>query len=151
MNQPMTRDEILTLLQHAQAYDARHIDDIMRGAWHDAAVRARWNRDDALTAVREHYSRSTDRIQPGNVTTWIRAQRSGPARAGEVLAALGTRPASAEHRAAIRAELDAKIPRPTKKGSARRRPPRETSPTQGAGPDPVGLSSLLSAAPKRHR
>ncbi|MGW1740496.1 hypothetical protein ACWCPQ_16990 [Nocardia sp. NPDC001965] len=71
----MNADEIMVLLQVAQSYDSRNIDRLMQTAWLDAANRARWERDAALVAIREHYAERTDRIMPGHVTALIRTFR----------------------------------------------------------------------------
>ncbi|WP_280421968.1 hypothetical protein [Nocardia carnea] len=99
----MNPDEIMVLLQVAQSYDSRNIDRLMQTAWLDAANRARWDRDAALAAIREHYAESVERIMPGHVTARIRAVRPIGFAPQYRRALPAAPPATAEQRAAARA------------------------------------------------
>ncbi len=120
----MSPDDVLVLLQVAQSYDNRNIDRLMQSAWLDAAHRARWDREDALLAVRAHYAESVERIMPGHVTARIRAARKAPGYAPEYRPAIAAGPpATAEQRTAARALFAPKdrTHEPRKPGSGRRR------------------------------
>ncbi|WP_280273422.1 hypothetical protein [Nocardia wallacei] len=135
----MTPDDVLVLLQVAQSYDNRNIDRIMQSSWLDAAHRARWDRDAALTAIRAHYAESTDWIMPGHVTARIKAAAKAPGYAPEYRPALAAAPpATAEQRAAARSLFAPKdrTHEPRKVGLRRRRVV-EPSTTPEAGAEPV--------------
>lgn len=151
----MTPDEILVLLQVAQSYDSRNIDRLMQSGWLDAAQRARWNREEALVAIRAHYSESTERIMPGHVTARIRAWRP-VSHAPEYRPALtAAPPATAEQRAAAQALFAANTqtyePRKSP-GMARRRVDEPPTVRERVWPEPVrafsaDLGRILSALP----
>jgi len=82
----ISHDDIYSLLQLCQSYDARNIDGIMRSSWHDAAAIARWDRDGAVEAIKIHFATSTERIMPGHVTAILKSQKSGPAPVAELRA-----------------------------------------------------------------
>lgn len=94
----MTEDDILELLQVVISYDNRNSDPYTEASWFDAATIERWTYDDAVQAVRQHFSRSTAWIMPAHVTMAIRAKRSGPAPVRELLALPKAPPASEETR-----------------------------------------------------
>ncbi|QJY46678.1 hypothetical protein [Pseudonocardia broussonetiae] len=50
-----------------------------RMAWVEASRRANWTVDAAVEAVHEHYSARTDFVMPGHITQLIRAERRQPA------------------------------------------------------------------------
>ncbi|OBA62209.1 hypothetical protein A5780_19315 [Nocardia sp. 852002-20019_SCH5090214] len=74
----MTHDEVISVLQTAATYDGRKPADSLIDAWTQAAWRAGWSYDDALDAVHQHYSASTDWIMPGHVTKLIRTGGNSP-------------------------------------------------------------------------
>ncbi|NKR32223.1 hypothetical protein GS504_15940 [Rhodococcus hoagii] len=98
----MTPDQIIELLQVVASYDNRNPDRYMIASWLDASQMARWQSDDAFSAVRQHFANSTDWIMPGHVTAIIRQKRSGPAPFAEVVALPAAPPARAELRAQLR-------------------------------------------------
>lgn len=74
----MNDDEILTLLEIAQAFDKRTIGEPDVIAWTDSAKRGRWTYDEAQEAIKEYYAKTTtDRpwIMPSHVTNMVRANR----------------------------------------------------------------------------
>jgi hypothetical protein len=62
------------LLGLAAFYDNRTVDASVIAAWHDAL--GDLDRDDAITAVRAHYSESTDWLMPAHVRTRVRKIRA---------------------------------------------------------------------------
>lgn len=101
----MDEDAILRLLEGAQAYDNRNVDDKMIVAWSAAAILGRWTEHEAALAIAEHYAHLNDRIMPGHVTQKIRWARSQPSPVSEVLAISGGRPASDETRRRAMADI----------------------------------------------
>lgn len=76
----MTRDELVSLLSIAAAYDGRTLGESDVAAWGDAAERGRWTYAQSQDAVKAHYAESTAWLMPGHVTERIRAERSEPPR-----------------------------------------------------------------------
>jgi hypothetical protein len=72
---PMTRAETVAVLAAVVAYDNREPTEAVIAAWLAAAQDARWTRDEAITAVRQHYASSTEWIMPAHVTERVRAAR----------------------------------------------------------------------------
>lgn len=100
----MNRNQIIDLLTAAAAYDRRTIGQGDIAAWSEAARRAGWTFDKALNALHEHYARSSQWLMPGHITEQIRVASRQPAAAEEVLA-LEKKPASAERRAELMAQI----------------------------------------------
>ncbi|MGW6698821.1 hypothetical protein [Nocardia sp. NPDC055049] len=97
----MTRDDIITVLQTAGAYDNRKIDRVMIAAWSESARRAGWSVGDAVDAVHEHFANTTAYLMPGHITERIRAERRHAPPIAEVRAIDPPPPASEEKRAAV--------------------------------------------------
>lgn len=97
----MTRDEIITVLQTAAAYDNRKIDRVAVAAWMESAHRAGWTAGEAREAVHDHFANSTEYLMPGHVTERIRADRRFPRMLAESRALDAPPPASAAKRAAV--------------------------------------------------
>ncbi|MET8648503.1 hypothetical protein [Nocardia aurea] len=99
----MTRDEVLELLQVANGYDNRKIDNIMAACWSESARRARWTFHEAVDAVHEHFASGKPReyLMPGHVTEHVRASRRYPAPMSEIRALDPPPPASEEKRAEV--------------------------------------------------
>lgn len=93
----MTRDEIVSLLSVATAYDGRTLGEADVAAWGDAAERGRWTYDQAQDAVKGHYAESAAWLMPAHVTERIKAARSEPPRS-HALPRATPRPASDEYR-----------------------------------------------------
>lgn len=101
---PMTRDEIISLLELAQATDNRNIDDAMVAVWLDAAHIARWTTAEAVDAMRHHYALETEWVRQGHITKWIKNRRRQPAPATPA-AALPAPTSTAAHRARMLREM----------------------------------------------
>jgi hypothetical protein len=74
----MNDDEILNLLEIAQAFDKRTIGEPDVVAWTDSAKRGRWTYDEAQEVIKEYYARTTAErpwIMPSHVTNMVRANR----------------------------------------------------------------------------
>lgn len=119
-----TDAEATALTTLIAGYDNRFDNDRpARASWKRSANAEGWSFEAAVGAVQRFYTRpiaadeSLPRIAPGHITTLIRQGRpggSGPAPAHQVLATFGAaltvgRPSSPEHRAAVRAEVEAKL------------------------------------------
>ena len=101
----LTRDQVVSLLQVAAAYDNRNLGQANIHAWHDAADRERWAFDDAVMAIKAHYAESTDYLLPAHVTQRIRGKRQEPPRAAEAIGELPAAPPADPER--IRTYVDA--------------------------------------------
>lgn len=71
----MTARGIGDVLAVVVAYDNREITEAVVAAWLAAAQDARWTRDEAVIAVRQHYANTTEWIMPAHVTERVRAAR----------------------------------------------------------------------------
>lgn len=71
----LTPDQVIDLLTAAASYDRRKVGKADVAAWSEAARRGRWTFEDALDAVFEHFTNSTEWLMPGHITTRIRAAR----------------------------------------------------------------------------
>lgn len=136
----MTRDQVVLLLQLAQAYDSRNLDGVMVAAWSDAAQRCGWTAESAGEAVRRHYATSTERIMPGHVTALVRAASPAPAFAPRLVRALPAAPPPSEERIAEIREsfgVGRRTQEPRNRPQARRwRTPEGERGAEG-GPEPV--------------
>lgn len=99
----MTRDDIITVLQAAAAYDNRKIDRVMIAAWSESARRAGWNAAAAVDAVHEHFANSVAYLMPGHITERLRADSRHAPPIAEVRAIDPPPPASEDKRAAVMA------------------------------------------------
>lgn len=100
----MNRNQIIDLLTAASAYDRRTIGEGDVVAWSEAARRAGWKPDAALDALHEHYAKTSQWLMPGHITERLRLSSRQPAPVSAVLA-LESKPASAERRAELMAEI----------------------------------------------
>ena len=77
----MNEHDTIDVLTAIAAYDQRTVgpDDVR--AWHAIAKHANWDRDGAIRAVVEHYSRETKRIMPAHITAFLHP-RGGNAETG---------------------------------------------------------------------
>ncbi len=60
------------------AFDNRQVGETTISAWTEVAQRGRWTYDEAEEAVKEHFTESTDWLQPAHVTQRIREHRRQP-------------------------------------------------------------------------
>ncbi|NEW49373.1 hypothetical protein GV792_04855 [Nocardia cyriacigeorgica] len=98
----MTRDEIITVLQAAAAYDNRRIDGVMVAAWSESAHRAGWTAAAAVDAVHDHFAFTAgEYLMPGHITERIRAARRHAPPIAEVRELNAAPPASEAKRAAV--------------------------------------------------
>jgi hypothetical protein len=74
----MTEVEIKRVLAAVVAYDNRKPSNANITAWLEASDRGRWTFNEALEAVHQHYTTSTDFLMPGHVTAIIKANRRQP-------------------------------------------------------------------------
>lgn len=100
----MTEQEIRSLLAVAMAYDNRKPGEATIAAWQEAAHRGRWGFDDAVEAVHAHFAESTEWLMPAHITQRLRAMRSGPVAAAELLALPAGAPTAPER---VRSIVDA--------------------------------------------
>lgn len=101
----LTRDQVVSLLQVAQAYDNRNLGTANVHAWHDAADRGRWGFEEAVNAIKAHYAESSEYLLPAHVTARIRWKQQEPPRAAEAIGELpAASPAQPER---VRAYVDA--------------------------------------------
>jgi hypothetical protein len=74
----MREQQVRLLLAAAVAYDNRRPGDGNIRAWIEAADRGRWNYEEALEALHQHYAESTDFLMPGHITQRLRSARRLP-------------------------------------------------------------------------
>ncbi|MCO1575339.1 hypothetical protein M8C13_06140 [Crossiella sp. SN42] len=116
----MNEADIRAVLAAAMAFDHRKLPgqaDI--AAWTEAGVRGGWARDEAVEAVAEHYTHSTEFLRPGHLTAIIRHRRTKPPAVTAVAALPATPPADPERIGRLVAELGARL--------GWRRPPEASS------------------------
>jgi hypothetical protein len=77
---PLTRDEIVGLLQTAAIYDNRTISEAPIEGWLTASHLGRWTAQYARRAIIQHYTESTNWLMPAHITEIIRDARK---RAGD--------------------------------------------------------------------
>lgn len=100
----MTEAEVRQLLAVAMSYDNRKPGQANVAAWKEVADRARWNFDEALDALHQHYAESTDFLMPGHITQRIREKRRQPP-PSNLIEAPPKPPADPAHIRAVIAEL----------------------------------------------
>jgi heterodisulfide reductase subunit B len=74
----MSYEEAVDLLSFAATYDSRKPNAAVVNSWMEAAERGRWNFDEAVEAVHEHYARTTQFLMPGHITEAVRVKRAQP-------------------------------------------------------------------------
>ncbi len=72
----MTEDQIKALLVLAMSYDNRKMPGQANvAAWSDSAMLAKWTFDEALRALKAHYTEDSAFLMPGHITARIRQER----------------------------------------------------------------------------
>lgn len=74
-----TPEQVIDLLSVAASYDQRTVGTGDVTAWTWAANHGRWDPTLALTAVVDHYTNIGGRIEPSDITKWIRKYRQDQA------------------------------------------------------------------------
>ncbi|ALG06835.1 hypothetical protein [Kibdelosporangium phytohabitans] len=99
----MTEDEIRALLAVAMSYDNRRPGDANVAAWQESAARAKWTFPEAVNAIKDYYTNTTDPrpfVMPSHVTAALRQGRRQPA---PYTAIESASPASEEHKQRMKA------------------------------------------------
>ncbi len=68
----MNEHDVIDVLTAIAAYDQRTVGPEDVKAWHAIARYGNWNRDGAIRAVVDHYSRQGKRIMPADITRYLR-------------------------------------------------------------------------------
>lgn len=104
-DQQLTDQQIRHLLVMCMAFDNRKPSEAQAAAWAEAARIARWDFDDAKTAITEHYTESTDFCMPGHITSRIKANRRQPAPPTDAIALPAAPPANPERVGVLLAQV----------------------------------------------
>src|SRR5258706_4503848 len=109
----LTNEQTIDLLTAVSAYDGRKANRATVMAWREAGERARWTFPEALDAIHEYFTESSEWIMPAHITTRIRTARNDRAMREQAAIEAAPDAAGVERVHAMVAAISARVGMPT--------------------------------------